>query len=150
MNPFAHDRECGNPCARFVTFWFRPTHLEGGKHHQPVRPDDVYREFTFVSHAIHHSPSTPDAGVYAFPSRLGRPSCDSGIHCRRVAFNCGGGNDRSPAHGTADGTTGPVSAIRSRQDNHSSDFMSHSTEDTETHRGDIRKGEPGARRPESP
>jgi len=41
------------------------------KHLWPVVRDDVYQEFTYVSHAVHPGPLPPDAGSDIFASRSG-------------------------------------------------------------------------------
>ena len=54
------------------------------KHLRPVVPDDVYREFTYVSHAVHSCPLPPDAGSETVSSRFRPPSFEGRIRCRRA------------------------------------------------------------------
>lgn len=49
---------------------YNPVLGQAGKHLRPVTFDDVYREFTYVHHAIHSGPSPPDAGRYTIASRF--------------------------------------------------------------------------------
>lgn len=56
--------DTASPCARCFAV-LAPAH----KHLRPVVRDDVYQEFTFVSHAVHPCPLPPDAGSDILASR---------------------------------------------------------------------------------
>jgi hypothetical protein len=75
----AHDKEARSPCTRYSA----PL-AQAWQHLWLVFCDDVYRAFTWVRHTIHPSPSPPDAGRYALPSRCRRQSRDCGFIVRRL------------------------------------------------------------------
>jgi hypothetical protein len=64
----AHDPGSSNLCARCIAVL-----ATARKHLRPLLNNDVYRGFTFVSHAVHPCPSPPDAGRYVLSSRSGCP-----------------------------------------------------------------------------
>jgi hypothetical protein len=74
----AHDKEGENPCTRYSALL-----AQACQHLWLVVYDDVSRAFTWVRHTIHPSPSPPDAGRYALPSRFWRQSRDCGSIVRR-------------------------------------------------------------------
>jgi len=127
----AHDRGDEDPCSRSVAFWLRPSlpsrnqRFRGGdKHLWPVRFNGVYQSshqlaISSISEDLHHCPLPPNAGSAALPSQFERPPGPfywpegGGILCRRAAFSGDYARlapvvPRRPAHGTADGTAGPV------------------------------------------
>jgi len=72
----AHARREHSPWSPRIAFWPKPDSILG-----LFLDHGVYREFAYADHAVHPSPSPPDAGRYILTSRVECRPNGRRIHC---------------------------------------------------------------------